>query len=108
MAFFIVYAQGHHIGVGCACMVGKLTLFLVSDWVGSVNGTTSNRVARLHETENICRVSTRRDRSHLRVKNPPIMVKHSPQQLKAIKVFGFAEPTVGHQKSATHRKAQGF
>ena len=30
-------------------MVGKSTLHLVFDWVGSVNGTTSNRVARLTE-----------------------------------------------------------
>ena len=89
-------------------MVGKSTLCLVFDWVGSVNGTTSNRVARLHETENICRVSTRRDRCRLRVKNPPIMVKHSPQRLKAIKLSRFAEPVVGHQKSATHIKGQGF
>ena len=27
-------------------MVGKSTQHLVFDWVGSVNGTTSNRVAR--------------------------------------------------------------
>ena len=32
---------------GCECMVGKSTLRLVFDWVASVNGTTSNRVARL-------------------------------------------------------------
>ena len=32
---------------GCELMVGKLTLRLVFDWVGSVNGTKSNRVARL-------------------------------------------------------------
>ena len=32
---------------GCECMVGKSTLHLVFDLVGSVNGTTSNRVARL-------------------------------------------------------------
>ena len=32
---------------GCECMVGKLTLYLVFDWVGSVNETTSNIVARL-------------------------------------------------------------
>ena len=43
----------------CECMVGKSTLCLVFDLVGSVNGTTSNRVARLHETENMCRVSTK-------------------------------------------------
>ena len=39
----------------CECMVGRSTLRLMFDWVGSVNGTTSNRVARLHETENMCR-----------------------------------------------------
>ena len=32
---------------GCECMVGKSTLCLVFDWVGSVNATTSNRVTRL-------------------------------------------------------------
>ena len=32
---------------GCECMVGKSTLYLVFDSMGSVNGTTSNRVARL-------------------------------------------------------------
>ena len=35
--------------VGCEFMVGKSTLRLVFDWVGSVNGTTSNKVARLIE-----------------------------------------------------------
>ena len=29
------------------CMVGKSTLCLVFDWVGSVNGTTSNAVTQL-------------------------------------------------------------
>ena len=29
------------------CVVGKSTLCLVFDWVGSVNGTTSNKVARM-------------------------------------------------------------
>ena len=32
---------------GCECMFGKSTLRLVFDWVGLVNGTMSNRVARL-------------------------------------------------------------
>ena len=32
---------------GCECMIGKSTLRLVFDWRCSVNGTTSNRVARL-------------------------------------------------------------
>ena len=32
---------------GCECMVGKSILCLVSNWAGSVNGTTSNRVAQL-------------------------------------------------------------
>ena len=32
---------------GCKRMVGKSILCLVFDWVGSVNETTSNRVARL-------------------------------------------------------------
>ena len=40
---------------GCECMVGKSTLRLVFDWVGSVNGTTSNRVSRLNKMVNkIC------------------------------------------------------
>ena len=44
----------------CECMVGKSTLHLVFDWVGSVNGTTSNRVAWLHETKIMCRVSAKK------------------------------------------------
>ena len=32
---------------GCESMVNESTLRLVFDWVGSVNGTMSNRVARL-------------------------------------------------------------
>ena len=32
---------------GCECMVGKSTLCLVFDGVGSINETMSNRVARL-------------------------------------------------------------
>ena len=32
---------------GCECMVGKSTLSLVFDSVGSINGTMSNRVSRL-------------------------------------------------------------
>ena len=46
-------------------MVGKSTLHLVFDWVGSVNGTTSNRVARLIEMiKKICvRVLASRGRS---------------------------------------------
>ena len=43
---YIAYARGHRINE-CECMVGKSTLCLVFDWVGSVNGTTSNRVALL-------------------------------------------------------------
>ena len=50
---------------GCECMINESTLRLVFDWVGSVNGTTSNRVAWLHETKNMCRVLGRRDRSPL-------------------------------------------
>ena len=34
---------------GYECMVGKSTLCLVFDWVSSINGTTSNRVARLNK-----------------------------------------------------------
>ena len=32
---------------GCVCIIGKSKLCLVFDWVGLVNGTTSNKVARL-------------------------------------------------------------
>ena len=66
---------------GCEYMVGKSTLHLVFDWEGSVNGTTSNRVAWLNKmvNKNMCRVSARRDRSPPGVKTPPIMVRHSPQ-----------------------------
>ena len=40
---------------GCECMIGKSTLHLVFDWVESVNGTTSNRVARLNKmVKKIC------------------------------------------------------
>ena len=46
MAYCIAYARDIALN-GCECMVGKLTLRLVFDWVGLVNGTTSNRVARL-------------------------------------------------------------
>ena len=34
---------------GCECMVGKSTLCLVFHWVGSVNGTTSKKVAQLNK-----------------------------------------------------------
>ena len=37
---------------GCECMVGKSTLHLVFDWVGSINGTKSNRVTRLIKMAN--------------------------------------------------------
>ena len=42
MTFCITYTRetSHFKG---ECMVGKLTLRLVFDWVGSVNGTTSNQ-----------------------------------------------------------------
>ena len=40
---------------GCECMVGKSTLRLVFDWVGSVNGTTSNIIAMLNKiVKKIC------------------------------------------------------
>ena len=40
---------------GCEYMVDKSTLHLVFDWVGSVNGTTSNRVRRLNKmVKKIC------------------------------------------------------
>ena len=40
---------------GCEYMVGKSTLRLVFDLVGSVNGTTSNRFARFNKiVKKIC------------------------------------------------------
>ena len=40
---------------GCKCMVGKSTVRLVFDLVGSVNGTTSNKVAWLNKmVKKIC------------------------------------------------------
>ena len=40
---------------GCECMVNESTLRLVFDWVGSVNGTTSNIVALLNKmVKKIC------------------------------------------------------
>ena len=40
---------------GCECMVGESTLHLVFDWVGSINGTTSNKVAWLNKmVKKIC------------------------------------------------------
>ena len=34
---------------GCECMDGKSILCWVFDWVGSTNGTTSNRVSLLNK-----------------------------------------------------------
>ena len=40
---------------GCECMVGKSTLRLVFDWVGSINGTTSNIITMLNKmVKKIC------------------------------------------------------
>ena len=40
---------------GCECMVGKSTLRLVFDWVGSVNRARFNRVVRLNKiVKKIC------------------------------------------------------
>ena len=40
---------------GCECMVGKSTLCLMFDWVDLVNGTKSNRFARLNKiVKKIC------------------------------------------------------
>ena len=49
VAFLHCICTGTSHLVGCECMVGKLTLRMVFDWVGSVNGTMSNRVTRLIE-----------------------------------------------------------
>ena len=50
-----LHMQGDIALNGCECIVGKLTLRLVFDWVGSVNGTTSNNVALLNKiVKKIC------------------------------------------------------
>ena len=67
---------------GCQCMVGKLTLRLVFDWVGSVkwDNVQQSLMVDLNGKENMCRVSASWDSSPPRVKDPPIMVRHSPQR----------------------------
>ena len=44
---FALHMHGKHLISfhGCECMIGKSTPHLAFDWVGSVNGTVSNRVA---------------------------------------------------------------
>ena len=55
VAFLYCICTGTSHCVGCECMVGKSTLHLVFNWMGSVNGTTSNRGALLIEmTKKIC------------------------------------------------------
>ena len=50
-----LYMHGDIALNGCECMVGKLTLRLVFDWVSSINWTTSNRVGRLNKmVKKIC------------------------------------------------------
>ena len=62
------------------CMVNESTLCLVFDWVDSVNGTTSNRAARLNKmVKKICVGYQQAEIDPSRVKYSPIMVKHSPQ-----------------------------
>ena len=46
---FALHMHGDIALNGCECMVGKSTLRLVFDWVGSINGITSNRVAQLNK-----------------------------------------------------------
>ena len=93
----------------CECMVGKSTLCLVLDWVGSVNGITSNRVARLIKM--VKKISFRHQQEGI---DPPSGERltnygqNSPQRGKVVKVFRFAKPAVRNQKSATHTKAHDF
>ena len=62
-------------------MVGKLTLRLVFDWVGSVNGTTSNRVARLIKmVKKICAGYQQEGIDPPSGESPPIMVRYNPQR----------------------------
>ena len=64
---------------GCECMVGKSTLRLVFDWMGSVkwDNVQQSRTVDCGK-ENMCQVSASWDRSPPRVKDPPILVRHSP------------------------------
>ena len=64
---------------GCECIVGKSTLRLVFDLVGSVNGTTSNRFAWFNKmVKKICAGYKQEWIDPPQVKDSPIMVKHSP------------------------------
>ena len=66
---------------GCECMVGKSTQCLVFDLMDLVNGTMSNKVARLNKM--IKKIFFGYQQAGIdpplpRVENPPIMVRHSP------------------------------
>ena len=65
---------------GCKCIVGKSTLRLVFDWVGSVKWDNVQQSCTVdwNGMEIMCRVSASWDRSPSRVKDSPIMVRHSP------------------------------
>ena len=67
---------------GYECMVNESILHLVFDWVGSVNGTMSNKVARLNKM--VMKICAGYQQEGIdpppQVKNLPIMVKHSPQR----------------------------
>ena len=64
---------------GCECMVGKSILCLVFDWVGSVNGTMSNKVAWFNKiVKKICVEYQQQGIDPSRVKNPQIIVRYSP------------------------------
>ena len=64
---------------GCECMVNESTMRLVFDWVGSVNGTTSNKVTQLNKmVKKICVEYQQEGIDPPRVKDPLIMVRHSP------------------------------
>ena len=80
MASYIAYAWDIALN-GCECMVSKSTLRLVFEWVGSVNGTTSNKVARLNKMlKKICVGYQQVGIDPPWVKDPPIMVRHSPKR----------------------------
>ena len=67
---------------GCECTVGKSILCFVFDLVGSIDGTTSNRVAQLNKmVMNICDEYQQEGIDPpASKKNPPIMVRHSLQR----------------------------
>ena len=76
----IASAYGHR-NKWCECMVDKSTLRLVLIGWARLNGTTSNRVARLIKMVKKIRVRyQQKGIDPLSGENPLIMVRHSPQR----------------------------